>query len=126
MAVFLSSEWIAELDAAVAASSLGAATRGRPITIEQRVTDTPTSGEVIYHLVIAADRAHVAGGQAAAPDVTVTTDYETARALHEGRTTALHALVSGRYKIRGRLASLRLLSELDDAFVAVRRRTTFP
>jgi hypothetical protein len=126
MAVFLSSEWIAELDAAVATSTLPTATQGCRITIEQRVTDTPTAGEVTYHLVIAADGSHIAGGPAAAPDVTVTTDYETARALHEGRTTALHALVSGRYKIRGRLSSLRLLSELDDAFVAVRHRTTFP
>jgi hypothetical protein len=126
MAVFLSSEWIAELDAAVAASSLPPATQGQRITIEQRITDTPTASEVTFHLVIAADGAHVAEGPAAAPDVTVTTDYETARALHEGRTTALHALISGRYKIRGRLTSLRLLSELDDTFVAVRRRTTFP
>lgn len=126
MAVFLSSEWLAELDAAAATSSLPAATEGRRITIEQRVTDTPAAGEIAYHLVIEADRAHVAAGPAGAPDVTVTTDYETARALHEGRTTAQDALVSGRYKVRGRLTSLRLLSELEDVFGAVRRRTTFP
>jgi hypothetical protein len=126
VAAFLSPEWLAELDAAAATSSLPAATKGRRITIEQRIRDAPAAGDVTYHLVIEADRAHVAAGPAGTPDVTVATDYETARALHEGRTTAQHALVSGRYKVTGRLSSLRLLNELEDVFGAVRRRTTFP
>ena len=124
MAEFLSQEWIAELDAAAASLRSGSDAR---LTIEQRIHGVPglAGADVIYHLVIEPSAARVASGAASAPDVTITTDYETARALHEGRTTAQHALVSGRYKVRGRLTALRVLTELDDAFAPVRARTTF-
>jgi hypothetical protein len=125
MAEFLSPEWIAELDEAAAASSLPAAAEGRRLIIEQRVQGAPANAEVCYHLVIDPARARVAPGAAELPDATVITDYETARALHEGRTTAQAALIAGRYKLRGRLTSLRMLAELDDVFRDVRARTTF-
>jgi SCP-2 sterol transfer family len=125
VAEFLSPEWIAELDAAVAAAPLSRT--DMTLTIEQRVLDPPgPQDEVSYHLVIEPIGTRVSLGTAASPDVTVTTDYETARALHEGRTTAQHALISGRYKVRGRLTALRVLDELVDVFATVRGRTTFP
>ena len=125
MAEFLSPEWLEELDGAVAAASFPGP--DGTLTIEQRVLDTPgTEGEVRYHLVIEPSGARVSPGTAESPDVTVTTDYETARALHEGRTTAQHALIAGRYKVQGRLTALRILDELSDVFAAVRERTTFP
>jgi len=125
MAEFLSQEWIAELDAAAASLHSGSDAR---LTIEQRVHGVPglPAADVIYHLVIEPSAARVASGAAGSPDVTITTDYETARALHEGRTTAQHALVSGEYKVRGRLTALRALTDLDDVFAPVRARTTFP
>jgi putative sterol carrier protein len=125
VAEFLSEEWIAELDAAAASLSRDS---GERLTIEQRVHGAPglPTADVIYHLVIEPPAARVAFGAADQPDVTITTDYDTARALHEGRTTAQHALVSGRYKVRGRLTALRVMTELDDVFAPVRARTTFP
>lgn len=90
----------------------------------------PDHGEITYHVVIEPAGARVAAGPAAgpaaAPDVTIITDYETARALHAGEQTAQAALAAGRYKVRGRLVSLRTLAELEDVFAAVRARTTFP
>jgi SCP-2 sterol transfer family len=126
LAEFLSSAWIAELDEA--ASALTGAVEDAGVTIEQRIQDAPAplDPEVRYHLKIAPATVRVVPGPAAAPDVIVTTDYETARAIHEGHTTAQAALAEGRYKLRGRLAATSTFAGLDDVFRAVRDRTTFP
>jgi putative sterol carrier protein len=125
---FLSDEWIADLDAAARASAgIG---EGVTLTVQQVVRDTPR-GEARYYVVVDDGRVRVHRGTASgSPDLTIVTDYSTARALHAGESNAQRALAAGRLKVRGdmgRLASSQgALAALDDVFASARACTTYP
>jgi putative sterol carrier protein len=63
------------------------------------------------------------------PDVTLTTDVVTARALARGESAVTDVFMAGRLRIAGDLRALMLaggvLGALDEAFAAVRERTTW-
>jgi putative sterol carrier protein len=124
-AAFLSPGWIEELDAAARASSSFTAFDVE-LVVEQRVSGTP-DGEVRYHVVLGGDRARVQAGSAAAPDVVITTDYETARAIHEGRQNAQRAAGAGRLEVHGDLQKVlqhaAAFAALDDVFAELRAST---
>lgn len=129
MAEFLSESWIAELDRA----ARDAASRGRlrlpePLVVEQRVQRG--GDEVVYHVSFASNGARVHIGPAAAPDLVLVTDAETARRLQQGTLNAQEAAVGHRLKVRGRVGRLRAAGEalrsLDDVFQTVRDATTYP
>jgi hypothetical protein len=129
VAEFLSESWIAELDrAARAAPSLGELGSPEPLVVEQRVRTG--DDEIVYHVSFASDGARVIAGSAAAPDLVLWTDLETARRLQEGTLSAQQAAVSRRLKIRGEVRRLRTAAEalrsLDDVFQTVRDATTYP
>ncbi|HZN16568.1 MAG TPA: SCP2 sterol-binding domain-containing protein [Acidimicrobiales bacterium] len=99
MTAFLSPAWFAEQ----AATSLPL---GPPeLTIEQRVVGGP-DGDVVYGLRVWADAVAVEAGAATNPDVTITEDYDTALAVHEGRMSAAAALTAGRIRIGGNITRL--------------------
>jgi hypothetical protein len=124
-AAFLSSGWIEELDVA-ARSSSSFAEFDVELIVEQRISGTP-DGEVHYHVVLGGGSARVHAGSAPAPDVVFTTDYETARAIHEGRENAQRAAGAGRLEIHGNLQKLSqhadALAALDDVFAGLRTPT---
>lgn len=129
MAEFLSESWIAELDlAARDAASLGELGSPEPLVVEQRVQRG--DDEVVYHVSFASDGARVLLGPAAAPDLVLVTDAETARHLQQGTVSAEQAAAGRRLKIRGRIGRLRATNEalrsLDDVFQTVRDATTYP
>jgi hypothetical protein len=130
VAVFLSDEWVRELDAAARVSTRVAdlAVEG-PVVVEEHVTNGP-HGEARFHVVLDARGMRFNTGPAAQPDLTITIDYETAVALQRGETNAQHSLVSGRMKLRGDLGRLvrraDALSALGDVFASVRGATTLP
>jgi putative sterol carrier protein len=124
MARFLSEAWFDAI-----AESTGPVTHGDAprITVQQVVTDTP-EGEVRYAVTISDECATVRAGQAARADVTFTGDYSTAVAIARGELTAQAALLAGRIRVAGNVASLMSPSDLayDDLIPpAVRAATSY-
>ena len=106
---FLSDEWIAE------AAKIGDEYRGRVeagefvIRINQVITDVPfRDGVVDAHMDSSSGIMEVGPGHLENPDVTVTTDYETARAVFiDGDSqVAMQAFMAGKIKVQGDLAKL--------------------
>jgi PPE-repeat protein len=127
MLTFLSDEWIEALDAAAAADEqLAALTAELDLTIEQEVTDGPL-GDVRYHVTFDRGTVSVASGAAASPTVRFTQDHRTAAAIANGTGSAQRAFMTGQLQVGGDLRVLlshtEVLTQLDDAFAAVRART---
>jgi hypothetical protein len=121
--------WLDELDRAVRAAP--GATVSEPIVIEQVVCDVPGKGEVRYRFRVDHDGATVtAGPPTEAPDVRLTTDYDTAVAIARGLENAQIALAHGRLRFGGNIDTLvrsaAALGALDDATTALRNSTTYP
>jgi putative sterol carrier protein len=125
---FLSAEWVTALDDAARDVALPDAAATVSITVEQVVRDAP-GGEARYHLRIEDGRARVHPGPAAAPDLRLFADYETAARLQRGEVNAQHALATGSLKVQGRFAQLLRVDDalraLEDVFAPVRAATTY-
>jgi len=129
MAVFLSPEWVAELDTAARATD-AATTRSDDLTLTvQQVVQGAPNGEVRYYVTIARGGVRVRPGSADSPDLTLFADYDVARAINAGTANAQDALAVGRLKIKGRLEQLLghedAFAVLDDVFASVRSGTTY-
>jgi hypothetical protein len=124
MARFLSSAWFDDLGRALA----GCDTAADGLVVQQVVMDTP-DGEVRYWMRIADQQATVRPGQTTHPDVTFTEDYATAAAIARGELTTQAALLAGRIRVSGNLATLAAhqdqLRGVDPLPAAVRAGTTF-
>jgi putative sterol carrier protein len=120
---FLHPEWLDALDAA----AQGVTVDGERLTVQQVVRTE--GGEARYHLIVGDGRIRVVPGQAEAPDVTFTQDYDVAAALSRGDLTAQQALSEGALRLSGDLAGLArraaTLAVLGDVFAAVRSQTTY-
>ena len=121
---FLAPEWMAALDAAAQDGRVA----GDDHLVVQQVVRTE-GGETRYHLVVGDGRMRVVPGQAAAPDVTFTQDYDVAAALSRGDLTAQQALSDGALKLSGDLDGMARraggLAALGDVFAAIRSKTTY-
>lgn len=126
MPEFLSAAWIDALDAAARAVALDPSAS---IIVEQVVRHAP-DGEIRYHLRIGGGRARVHRGPAAAPDLRLIADYDTAARLQRDEINAQRALAAGRLKVQGRFERLvrvgDALRAVEDAFAPVRAQTTYP
>ena len=98
MTRFLSPAWFAEQAAAAPSTEV-------ELTIQQHVTGGP-DGDVAFVLRVWDEAVSIEQGSAAHPDVTLTEDYETALAIHEGRLSAAAALAAGRVQVSGAVARL--------------------
>jgi putative sterol carrier protein len=124
---FLSDEWLAAMDEALAAHAS---------------TRPPTSGPLVVRQQVIGERPYVmwfdgarAGVRADPPppstpaDVTFTCDRDTAVAIATGKERAQAAFLAGRLRLggdsRALMTNAAVLSDLDDAFAAVRARTDF-
>jgi hypothetical protein len=131
---FLSRDWLAAVDQALAASpEVAAAVRETSLRLRQVVTGGP-DGDVTYLVVVEGGRARVVPGEAAeAPgppaDVTFTSGWATAVAIATGRLAVLDAFTAGELVVRGDIDLLRTqapaLADLDAAFAQVRAATTY-
>jgi hypothetical protein len=123
VARFLSNEWFDQLGA-VAGPSAGAA----DLVLQHLVTGGP-EGDVDYHVRVAGGAVRIFRGPASDPDVTFAEDYDTAAAIASGRLGAPAALLAGRIRVGGDMASLITHQDhlkLDDPIpAAVRTSTTF-
>ena len=130
MALYLSSEWLAEADRAAAAStSLRAATADVTLVVQQVVTGGP-DGDTAYHVVVDHGAVSVVPGPAAKPDVTFTEDHATAVAIGRGELSAQTAFMVGKLRVGGDLERLLdqqdSFSGIDDVFDELRAGTTWP
>ena len=128
VAEFLSESWIAAFAEAVAVVPR-TVDDGETFVVEQRVTGGP-HGDICYHIVFAADRIDVRSGNASNPDITLTTSFDTAVALHRGETNAQCAIADGGMRVRGAFDALlrhaATFSTLSDAFAELRASTSWP
>jgi len=104
---FLSDDWFAIVDRLV--EDLGAdAPAQADLVMNLVVTDTPFGAEKHLHVGARDGRGHWGIGHAADADLSVTTDYETAREilLSGDPQAGLAAFMSGKVRIQGDLAKL--------------------
>ena len=115
---FLSDEWIAEARAIRDRLGPGSSPVAPPVTVNLTVTGVPfgtgtvesfidtTSGELVLDL-----------GQLDAPDVSLTTDYDTARAIFVTQDPAagMQAFMAGKVVVQGDMMKLIVLQSMSVA-----------
>ena len=107
---FLSDEWIAEarkIRAEVADPQ--AAAMAATVRMNQVITDVPFgSGRLDAHLDSSSGTLEMETGHLENPDVTVTLDYETAKAIFVDGTleAGMKAFMDGRVRVQGDMAKL--------------------
>jgi hypothetical protein len=112
---FLSDDWFAVVDKLV--EEMGPdAPEGADVVMNLIVTDTPFGAERHLHAGARSGRGHWGIGHDPDGDLTVTTDYDTAREilLSGDPTAGLNAFMTGKIKIQGDLAKL-LAMQVDGA-----------
>jgi putative sterol carrier protein len=129
MARFLSDEWVAELNGAVAGDKqVSLAASGVHLTIQQVVVG-PDGDERCYTTRVDDGRVELTPGRADDADTTITEEYETAAELARGDTTPQDAILAGRVRVSGDLGALlkgqEVLETLRARFDAVRARTEY-
>jgi hypothetical protein len=104
---FLSDEWLAEVRRVLEEGAVDVPA-GTDLRMNLVVTDTPFGADRELHVVTADGRAEWDLGHVERPDLTITTDYTTARELFIGADlqAALAALTEGRLKLQGDLTKL--------------------
>lgn len=112
---FATREWVEALDAAASAVDLGTdASEVEGFVLQQVVTGDPPSA---WTVAVDGGRVRYRPGRADAPDVTLTSDRDTARAVHLGDESAQAAFMAGRLRIGGDPTALvrvqRVLARLD-------------
>ena len=112
---FLSDEWIAEarkIRAELADPNAGAAPAS--VRMNQVITDVPFgSGSLDAHLDTSSGTLEMETGHLENPDVTVSLDYETAKAIFvDGdQQVAMQAFMAGKIKVQGDLAKLLAMQQ---------------
>ena len=106
MARFLSEEWSERAVAALNASDdVRSATKDIRFTIQQVITGAP-GGEAKYWVELIDGSVGGGIGEAPAPDVTITEDYETASALARAEINPQAAFMQGKLKVAGNMGKL--------------------
>jgi hypothetical protein len=116
---FLSDGWIEAMAEAAATASVPSDLR---LVVQQVVQSDGT--EAAYSVQVADGRVSVVPGRADSPDVTLTKDAATARAIASCALSAQAAFMEGRLRVGGDLRALldhaAVLAGLDDVFRAAR------
>ncbi len=93
------------------------------IRMQQVVTDVPWGGEVRTFIDTSGDEPRMEKGELDKPDVTLTTDYATAKKLFvdQDQAAAMQAFMSGKIKVAGDMSKLMMMQTAPpvDAMVAI-------
>ena len=112
---FLSDEWLAAVQRIRDEYAARVASPDRVVRMNQVITNVPFGdGTIKVHVDTSAGRAILDVGHLEDPEITVTVDYETARAVMAGLLVqdaqpAVQAFMSGRMRIEGDLARLMVM-----------------
>lgn len=127
MALFLSPEWFAQVDAGSAPAD-----RAEPAAVLEQVVEGGPGGRITYRVEVGGDRARIVWPVpegAAGPDLRVTSDWPTAVSIAKGEISTQRALMQGRLRVSGAASRLAELSGglagMDPVPAAVRRTTTY-
>lgn len=107
---FLSDEWISKVEALVAEhGDAGPAAHGN-VLVNLVVTDTPFGSDRQFHMGSADGKPAMGGGLRDGADVTLTTDYATAKEVFvAGNPQAgMQAFMSGKVKVQGDMTKLMM------------------
>lgn len=129
MARYLSQVWFDEVNRAAADNAdLAVDTAGVDLTIQQVVTGAP-EGDIRYAVLIRNGEVELRPGDDAGADVTITEDWDTAKAVASGSMSAPTAFMTGRIRVGGNVGVLLdaqgCLQGLDKVFADLRDRTEF-
>ena len=105
---FLSDEWFATVEQLVQQHGAEAPNQVT-IVMNVTVTDTPFGDERMLHLGARNGQGHWGVGHAEQADVTLTTDYDTAKRILlavDDPTAGLQAFMEGKVKVQGDMAKL--------------------
>jgi hypothetical protein len=109
---FLSDEWIAEarsIRAGITAPSPAGTPPATPVRMNQVITDVPFGpGTLDAHLDTSSGVLEMETGHLEHPDVTVTLDYDTAKAIFVDGTleAGMKAFMDGKVRVQGDMAKL--------------------
>jgi hypothetical protein len=106
---FLSDQWIAEARKIREEFTGRAQTPPQDLKMNQVVTDVPFGeGTILAHVDSSSGNLEIEPGHIDEPDVTITLDYETARAVFvEGNPQAgMQAFMAGRIRVQGDMTKL--------------------
>jgi len=105
---FLSDDWLREVDRLVEQHGGAAAPGAVDVVMNLTVTDTPFGAERLLHLGSTAGRGLWGLGHVDGADLTITTDYATAKEVFVAGdpSAGMQAFMSGRVKVAGDMAKL--------------------
>ena len=105
---FLSEEWATSLNQLLADHEAFQTAIGTTKLGVQFVVTDGDGGPVSYYLDIADGTAALALGELDAPEVTISSDYETAAGISQGDLNTQTAFMTGKIKVTGNLAVLMM------------------
>lgn len=104
---FLSEEWIAQARRIREDYTDGAVGDDRRIRMNQVITEVPFGeGTIRAHVDTSTGEMHMDVGHVEDAEVTVTLDYDTARAIFVDPQTAIQHFMAGKIKVQGDLTKL--------------------
>lgn len=109
---FLSSDWVAAAKKIRDDSDTGGTPISLPVRMNQIITEVPFGdGLVEAHMDTSSGTLELDLGHIEAPDLTVTLDYETAKAILVERNpqAGLQAFMAGKVRVEGDMAKLMAL-----------------
>ncbi|HWC40108.1 MAG TPA: SCP2 sterol-binding domain-containing protein [Acidimicrobiales bacterium] len=106
VARFLSDEWLAQLNHAVAADERASTAAAGIHLVIQQVVVADDRDQIRYATRVDDGRVWVEPGPAEDAHVTITEDYDTATALAQGATTPQDAILAGKVRVRGDVGAL--------------------
>lgn len=109
MVQFLTQDWLSELTETLNGhDGFKAAIANVDISLQFEVPDAPDGAETRYFMTVGGGTAEAGAGDAAAPDVTITNNYETAVAVSKGELNTQMAFMTGKLKVSGNMAKLMM------------------
>lgn len=105
---FLSDEWVSEARKIRAEFKGLSARLANPVRINLLITEVPETGEMDAHVDTSQGEPDIERGHLDNPDLTVTLDYQTAKALLiEGNgQAAMQAFMAGKVRVDGDMSKL--------------------
>lgn len=122
---FLSPDWLAAIVAIRQEYHDKVEVGEQVVRMNQVITDVPFGDPVMNaHIDTSTGEVDMAPGHVDAPDVTVTVDYQTARAIFVDPTSAMAHFLGGRIKVQGDMTRLVALIQAnpDPTAAEVQRR----